>query len=274
MKRLNSSNTMSRRAILLAFVLFALVIAIGLRLRNAEKVALIEPPVAAAQGDGRSTPAPVQLPSDTPTATAPPPSPTRTPTSQGPAFVEALNPDANVRSGPGTDFDRLGTIQPGENYIVIGRLSEWFQIEFPLSPSRTAWVFSGVVSVNGDVDRIPDLSQQEVPTIDPNIAAAAETQLAATQTPGGLLTLTAAVGSSPEGLFTTTPLPSQTLAPGERLPTFTVPPFTFTLIPLEQLTQPVNSTTSADEPFAPAIPVLGLIGLGIIGLLVGIIRRV
>jgi hypothetical protein len=257
--------------VLIGVLLSALVI---VERRSAEPAPLLQPQPAAAQDDGRSTPAPVQLPTDTPTVTPPPPTPTRTATSEGPASVESRAVDNNVRSGPGTEFDRLGTISPGTRYTVIGRLGEWLQINYPDSPTRTAWVFSGVVQILGDEERIPDLSQQDVPTIDPNIAAAAETQLAITRTPGGLLTLTAEVGSSPEGLFTATPQPSLTLVPGERLPTFTVPPFTFTPIPIEQLQQPVSGGSNADEPFAPAIPVLGLIGLGMLGLFVGILRRV
>lgn len=259
-------------------VAIGVVVLIGLyvvRTGNSHAAPLLDAAPAAAQDDGRSTPAPVQLPTDTPSPTPLPPSPTRTPTSQGPAFVEAINPDANVRSGPDLEFDRLGRIQPGETYIVLGRQFRWFQIEYPNSPTRTAWVFDAVVTLTGDLDQIPDLSQQDIPTIDPNLAAAAETRIAISQTPGGLLTLTAeGGGTAPDGLFTTTPLPSQTLAPGERLPTFTFPPFTYTPIPIEQLQQPVTVTSADDEPFAPAIPVLGLLGLGILGLLVGIIRRV
>lgn len=233
---------------------------------------------AAPQQDAvTSTPAPVLLPSSTASATADPPTSTRTPTSQGPAYVSALNPDANVRSGPGLDFDRLGTIQPGEQYIILGRLSEWFQIEFPLSPTRVAWVFSGVVQVFGDEDRILDLSQEQLPTIDPNIAAAAETQLAITLTPGGLLTLTAqAQGQTvPDGIFTATPAVTTTLAPGERLPTFTPLAATYTTVPLDQFRGSASvNVGQGEEPFAPAIPVLGLIGLGLVGLLVSLLRRV
>lgn len=235
------------------------------------------PPQMIAQDGGQSTAAPVQLPSATSTPTDLPPTPTRTPTSQGPAYLEALNPNMNVRSGPGTDFDRLGLIQPGEQYFIIGRLYSWYQIEFPNSPSRTAWAYGEIVTVYGDVNQIPDLSQEDVPTIDPNVAAAAETQIAATQTPGGLLTLTAqAENAAPNdsALITVSPEPSTTLAPGERLPTFTFVPITPTNIPLEQLQRrPNTASDNANEPFAPAIPVLGLIGLGVVGTLVGIFRR-
>lgn len=230
-------------------------------------------PTVVAQDD-RGTPAPVELPSNTPTATELPPTPTRTPTSQGRAFVEAKFPDANVRSGPGTDFDRLGVIQPGEQYFVIGRRFSWLQIEYPNSPTRTAWVFQDVVNINGDVNLIPDLNQADIPTIDPFLAAEAETLIAATQTPGGLLTLTAQADvSAPQGIFTATPEATTTLAPGERLPTFTFPPFTNTPIPVDQFQAQTSVTVGEEEPFAPAIPVLGLIGVGIFGLLVGIFRR-
>ncbi|PJF42790.1 MAG: hypothetical protein CUN55_09595 [Phototrophicales bacterium] len=222
-----------------------------------------------------ATAAPVLLPSNTPTATELPPTPTRTPTSQGRPYIEAKNPDANVRSGPGTEYDRLGVIQPSEPYFVIGKFYKWYQIEYPNAPNGIAWVFEDVVSVFGDVNLIPNLAIEDAPTIDPAIAAQAETLLAATQTPGGLLTLTAEVQFTPQGIFTTTPEPTTTLLPGERLPTFTFPPFTDTPIPVEQLqARRVDIEATNEEPFAPAIPVLGLIGLGTLGLMLGIFRRI
>lgn len=230
-------------------------------------------PTAIAQDD-RATPAPVLLPSNTPTATDLPPTATRTPTSQGRAYVEAKNPDANVRSGPGTDRERVGIIQPGEQYFIIGVYFEWYQIEYPNVPSGAAWVYFGVVDVFGDPNLIPNLAQADVPTIDPADVEQAATLSAATQTPGGLLTLTAAVQFTPQGFFTTTPAATTTLAPGERLPTFTFPAITDTPIPIEQLqTRPVDVDAENEEPFAPAIPILGLIGLGTLGLLIGIFRR-
>ena len=235
------------------------------------------PPPVEVRAQDDATAAPVLLPSATTTPTDLPPTFTRTPTSQGPALIEAINPDANVRSGAGLEFGILGKIQPGEQYFVRGKLAEWYQIEYPNSPTRIAWVHQSVVSIVGDANLVPDLSIEDAPTIDPELVARSETQLAATQTPGGFLTLTAQAEANPQGnpgLFTLTPEASTTLAQGERLPTFTFPAFTATNIPIDQLQRRVDvSTTTSNEPFAPAIPILGLIGLGIIGTLVGIFRR-
>jgi len=226
-----------------------------------------------------------QQPSETagdvilPTGTASPlPStetPTRTPTVTGPALIEARNPDTNVRSGPDIGNDRLGQIQPEERYVVLGRRFKWLQIQFPNSPTGFGWVFEDVVNIIGDADQIPEISLEALPTTDPIIAAQQETLIAATLTPGGVLTLTAASFVTPEGLFTTTQSVEEqgrTLAPGEVLPTFTYPPFTNTPVTISNL-QPTDRTSSSSGDFAPAIPALGLIGLGLLGLIIGIFRR-
>ncbi|NDJ85678.1 MAG: hypothetical protein GYB66_07315, partial [Chloroflexi bacterium] len=79
----------------------------------------------------------------------------------------------------------------------------------------------------------------------------------------------------PQGLFTVTPdsAPQRTLAPGERLPTFTFPPFTNTPIPIAELQAPPSDSSSQDSALAPAIPVLGLFALGMLGLLISVFRR-
>jgi len=66
------------------------------------------------------TAVPLQFP--TPTATAGPPTetPTRTPTALGRAVVEAISVDTNVRAGPDINENRVGQIQPGTQYPVLG----------------------------------------------------------------------------------------------------------------------------------------------------------
>jgi SH3-like domain-containing protein len=227
-----------------------------------------------AQGGASSTPIPVILPSGTATNLPSTETPTRTPTSAGPALVEAKSPDTNVRVGPGIENDRIGQIQPGTQFVVRGRRFEWFRIDFPDAPSGIGWVHESVVNVIGDVSQIPELSEAELPTPDLTAAAREETQIAATQTPGGLLTLTAEAFITPQGIFTQTPQigAQPTLAPGERLPTFTFPPFTPTPLAIQALRQPV---AVADESggIAPIFIVVGLGGLGIMGLLVSLLRR-
>ncbi len=233
-----------------------------------------EKPQADTRQFATATPGAVQLPTSTWTPEPPPPTATRTPTSQGPAVVEAKNPDTNVRSGPDITADRLGQIQPGERYIVTGRRFKWLQIQYPNTPTGIAWVFEDVVDIIGEESLIPEIGTEELPTINPTEAAQQETLLAATQTPGGVLTLTAEAFVTPQGIFTLDPAATQpTLAPGEPLPPFTVPPFTFTPLPIDELQAPPPTNNSSNARFAPAIPILGLAALGLLGIFIAIFRR-
>ncbi|MCB9436052.1 MAG: SH3 domain-containing protein [Anaerolineales bacterium] len=231
---------------------------------------------ASAQGAPTATPGAVILPTSTWTPEPPPPTATRTPTDIGPALIEAKSADTNVRAGPGTDTAQIGKIQPGERYIVRGRRFEWLQIDYPLTPTRVGWVYLGVVNIIGDESKIPELGVDELPTIDPAELDAQGTLIAATLTPGGILALTAQASITPQGIFTTTPDGEQqrrTLAPGEVLPTFTFPPFTNTPIPVEQLQAAPVTVDTGNSSFVPAIPILGLASLGLLGLFVAIFRR-
>lgn len=219
------------------------------------------------------TPIQVQLPTGTDTPEPPDATVTRTPTSLGPALIEANGVDTNVRAGPDITDNLVGRIQPGERYQAISRRFEWIRIEYPNSPTRDGWVHQSVVTVIGD-GIIPEISEDQLPTIDATVASQRETEIAITLTPGGIITLTAQAFITPAGLFTTSPnLPTNTLAPGERLPTFTYPPFTNTPIPVQELQVRRNVSQTQSDGFAPAIPILGLIGLGLFGLFVGIFRR-
>jgi lipoprotein-anchoring transpeptidase ErfK/SrfK len=78
------------------------------------------------------TPIPTRLP------------PTRIPATETPvpATVEAGADGANVRGGPGTDYPRLGYLEPGTQVSVIGRYGDWWQIEYN---GALAWVADRVV---------------------------------------------------------------------------------------------------------------------------------
>lgn len=60
----------------------------------------------------------------------------------------------NVRSGPGTDFERVGLLYPGDTAPIIGRTddSQWLQIEFE---NASGWVSVFVVGVSGGLDAVP-----------------------------------------------------------------------------------------------------------------------
>ena len=97
------------------------------------------------------------------------------------AVVEALNPDANVRSEPsvaGGDATIIGQIQPGEYHNVYGRYFEWILIDFVPSLNGRAWIFSGVVTLSLPIDSLPVIDPASVPS-----AASIQTSTAAASTP-------------------------------------------------------------------------------------------
>ena len=78
---------------------------------------------------------------------ATPAAPEATPT----ATLVAGEDGANVRSGPGTGYDRIGTLQPGDSAVVTGRVEEWYRIDFDGAPG---WVAGWVVEVT-DGESVP-----------------------------------------------------------------------------------------------------------------------
>lgn len=221
-----------------------------------------------------STPIPIDLPTATPTQLADTETPTRTPTSAGPALVQALTEGTNVRSGPDINNERVGQIGPTETYAVRGRRFQWLQIEFDDSPNGIGWVHQSVVTIIGDAEAIPDLSQQDVPAVDANFAAQQETLIAITSTPGAVETLNAEATANPAVTQAAQPLATGTpvvASPGF-LPTFTYPPFTNTPLPIGELTEP-REVAVGGSSVPPVAPILGLIGLGGLGIFVSLLRR-
>ena len=51
----------------------------------------------------------------------------------------------NVRSGPGTTYNRLGTIYPGVNYAITGEQSSWYEIDYN---GTRGYVYGGFVTVS------------------------------------------------------------------------------------------------------------------------------
>jgi uncharacterized protein YraI len=57
----------------------------------------------------------------------------------------------NVRSGPGTDFNSLGTLNPKDVVRLTGKNTNgtWLQIEFPSGPAGKGWINGAFVKANG-----------------------------------------------------------------------------------------------------------------------------
>jgi hypothetical protein len=193
--------------------------------------------------------------------------------------------DVNVRADADVESELLGTIRAGEFYPVLGRYFRWIQFQFDSAPTGRGWVFDELVNIVGDPSTIPDLSQGPLPTSDPIIEAATQTQAAITSTPGGILTLTAesrilpvpgqvengdVPGEAPSGTF-------RDDAPNI-LPTFTYPPDVVVVAPtevetLQTATSPEPTPLTVPDQLPPIVPILLLGGAGLFGLVVSALRR-
>jgi lipoprotein-anchoring transpeptidase ErfK/SrfK len=91
--------------------------------------------------------------------TATPLAPTQVPPTAAPATVVAGTDGVNVRSGPGTDFAKIGLLAPGAEARVIGRHGDWWQIEYE---GMSAWVASWVVTAF-NVEDVPEVTAPPTP---------------------------------------------------------------------------------------------------------------
>jgi uncharacterized protein YgiM (DUF1202 family) len=235
--------------------------------------------VAQAQELITSTPVRIQIPDQAAPAVEilSTPTITRTPTAAAVMLTAKESAgEVNVRAEPDVESDRLGSIRAGEFYPVLGRYFRWIQFQFETSPTGRGWVFDELVDVTGDASTIPDLSQQALPTQDPAIVAATQTQDTVTQTPGGILTTTAEARIlSLPGADTSVIVTNETGA--QVLPTFTYPPDIVAAAPT--LATEINTSSPETLPFEvpnnvpPILPILALGAGGLLGLVVSSLRR-
>jgi hypothetical protein len=151
--------------------------------------------------------------------------------------------DVNVRAGPGTDYDRVGVLVPGQTSAILGRNPEgtWFEIEYIGGPNGIGWVSRDLVHVFGDVDTMPTILPPPTPTLPP--------------------TTTPPPGTTQGSAFDNTATPN-----ANRLPTFTPPAAVAlpTLLPAQGV--------STGGAFPPAVLIIVLLVLGTFGMLVSLLR--
>jgi WD40 repeat protein/uncharacterized protein YraI len=143
------------------------------------------------------TPSPTNTPTYTPTSsrtnTPVPPTLTYTPTPIPRAVVRV---DANVRSGPGTTYDRIAAVARGAQLLVFGRdpSCEWWWVQLP--DGKQGWM--AVELLESDASRCQPIATG-VPTLPP------------TSTPTS--TATATMTPTPSRTPTITPTPRPTATP-------------------------------------------------------------
>lgn len=109
----------------------------------------------------------------TPVATPTPlftPTPTPSPT---PEFAEfTAQSTANVRSGPGTAYARIGQVRAGATYRITGRndASNWWQFNYD---GNEGWISGDLISVSGNTGAISVVKVAPPPTAVPQAASAA-----------------------------------------------------------------------------------------------------
>ena len=65
----------------------------------------------------------------------------------GTGFSGTVNQQVNVRSGPGTSFNSLGTLNPQDSVTLTGRNPDgtWLQIVFRAGPEGLGWIAAGFI---------------------------------------------------------------------------------------------------------------------------------
>jgi uncharacterized protein YraI len=156
-----------------------------------------------------------------------------------PVRIEAYQ-DVFVRSGPGTEYDRLGVLIAGQTGEIIGRSSnhQWIKIVYVGPHGTEGWVFRDLVRIIADMTTVPVAEAPPTPTLPP--------------------TATSAFGL-PAALSTATPGP-------DRPPTFTPPVAEIrpTLLPVQGVRESVT--------FPPAVLIISLSVLGVFGGLLSVLR--
>jgi hypothetical protein len=108
---------------------------------------------------------------DTPTPAAPAPteaSTTEVPPAESPVPGGAsvtVDVNLNVRSGPGTNYERIGAVQDGNTVAIIGRNanSTWWQIPYADGPDAKGWISAGYGTATNTED-VPVVEAPPAPT--------------------------------------------------------------------------------------------------------------
>ena len=83
----------------------------------------------------------------------------------------------NVRSGPGTLYDAVGVLLPGQSAPVKGRTAggDWLLIDYPGAPDNHGWIYSNLVALSAGEVQIVEIPPTVTPlvteTINPTLAA-------------------------------------------------------------------------------------------------------
>jgi hypothetical protein len=162
---------------------------------------------------------------------------TVTGTPEGPKIV--VPDQVNVRTGPGTNYEKVGLLIAGQEAAALGRSpgGDWIQIAYPGVTGNVAWVYAPFV--------VLDAGQQLLPIIEPP--------------PTPTLRITATIDPTLAAQFNIGE------APATRLPTYT---------PAEPVNQPTAEPVQSNgtRGFPPILAILGLLVVGSFGIVISFLR--
>ncbi len=143
----------------------------------------------------------------------------------------------NVRSGPGTDYPKVGILLNRQQVPALGATpgGSWVQIIYPGVDGGVAWVYAPLVRIQGElpiVEPPPTPTPLVTPTIDPTLAAQFIVDIPAT-----------------------------------RLPTFTPPP------PMVIPTFPAGESNTGTGGVPIGFVIIGLAVMGVFGLTISFLGR-
>lgn len=88
----------------------------------------------------------------------------------------SLSTSVNIRSGPGTNYDIVGQLQPGQSALITGRSedSSWWQINLggEGETANAGWIYGPLVTLSGDGTAVAVAAAPPPPTPAPQAAPA------------------------------------------------------------------------------------------------------
>lgn len=198
--------------------------------------------------------------------------PTFTPTPVGVVLLEVREASGsiNVRTEPGPEADRLGSISFGTLHPVYRQFYSWYEIEFELSPNQRGWIYGEFVDIIGDPNDIEFIEAFNWATPQGSLSSDPTEDLILSEEN---------ISSTPLTREIEAPSTIESLATGETsleltpLPTFTYPPDTRAQAPVQNVVENETNTQGSPVQISPLLPILLLGGGGIIGLLLDSLRR-
>ena len=190
--------------------------------------------------------------------------PTFTPTPIGVTLLEVKENagSINVRTEPGPEADRLGSISFGTLYPVYRQFYSWYEIEFELSPNRRGWIYGEFVDIVGNPNEIEFIENFDWATPQGSLNSDPTEELSEED-----------ISSTPVTRQLDAPVAVASVSVAETqsqqipLPTFTYPPDTKSEVFIQNDIAGNTNTNTSTNQMPPIFPIVLLGGAGMMGLM-------